>query len=125
MGWFMYVFLIPFWSMFPMAIFGSQAALFIFGAYAALYPITKVVVARMPWYLKAREDLKSKGVAQIGGMTIRPGSSSSSGFSSGGGFSGRGREVGERPGAGRPTGEGKRRRKDRKIQPQVECAGTE
>jgi len=94
MGWFLYVFLIPFWSMFPMAIFGSQAALFIIASYAALYPIAKVVVARTPWYLKAREDLKTKGVAQIGGMTIRPRSSSSSGFSSGGGFSGGGGRSG-------------------------------
>ena len=33
MGWFLYVFLIPFWSMFPMAIFGSSAALGIVGIY--------------------------------------------------------------------------------------------
>jgi uncharacterized protein len=95
MGWFLYVFLIPFWSMFPMAIFGSQAALFIIGTYAALYPIAKILIARMPWYLKAQEDLKTKGVARIGGMTIRPGSSGSSGgFSSGGGFSGGGGRSG-------------------------------
>lgn len=97
MGWFLYVFLIPFWSMFPMAIFGSHAALFIIGTYAVLYPVTKILIARLPWYLKAREDLKTKGVAQIGGMTIRPGgsgSSSSGGFSSGGGFSGGGGRSG-------------------------------
>ncbi len=35
-GWFMYVFLIPFWSMFPLAIFGSFAALVIVSAYAVL-----------------------------------------------------------------------------------------
>ncbi|MBI3530337.1 MAG: TPM domain-containing protein [Betaproteobacteria bacterium] len=96
MGWFLYVFLIPFWSMFPMAIFGSHAALFIIGTYATLYPIAKILIARMPWYLKAQEDLKTKGVAQIGGMTIRPGGSggSSGGFSSGGGFSGGGGRSG-------------------------------
>lgn len=96
MGWFLYVFLIPFWSVFPMAIFGSQAALFIIGTYAALYPVAKILVGRMPWYRKAREDLKSKGVARIGGMMIRPGGSSSStgGFSSGGGFSGGGGRSG-------------------------------
>jgi uncharacterized protein len=96
MGWFLYFFLIPFWSMFPMALFGSQAALVIIGAYALLYPIAKIVVARMPWYLKAQDDLKTKGVAQIGGMTIRPGGSGggSGGFSSGGGFSGGGGRSG-------------------------------
>ena len=94
MGWFLYFFLIPFWSMFPMAIFGSQAALFIIGTYAVLYPVARILVARMPWYLKAQEDLKTKGVAQIGGMTIRPGGSSAGGFSSGSGFSGGGGRSG-------------------------------
>jgi len=97
MGWFMYVFLIPFWSMFPLAIFGSFAALIIIGTYAVVYPIAKIIIARMPWYLKAKEELKTKGITQIGGMTIRPGGSSSSGgggFSSGGGFSGGGGRSG-------------------------------
>ena len=94
-GWFLYLFLIPFWSMFPLAIFGSQAALVIVGAYALLYPIARTVVGRMPWYLKTKEELKTKGVASIGGMTIHPGGSGSSrGFSSGGGFSGGGGSSG-------------------------------
>ncbi|HKB83522.1 MAG TPA: TPM domain-containing protein [Burkholderiales bacterium] len=92
MGWFLYAFLIPFWSMFPLAIFGSPAALIIIGAYVLLYPIGKMLIARTPWYLKAQEDLKTKGVARIGGLTIGPGTgrSGSGGFSSGGGFSGGG-----------------------------------
>ena len=64
------------------------------GTYAVLYPIAKILVARTPWYAKAKEDLNSKGVAQIGGMTIRPGGSSAGGFSSGGGFSGGGGRSG-------------------------------
>ena len=96
MGWFLYFFLIPFWSMFPLAIFGSNAALIIIGIYASLYPIAKILLARLPWYLKAQDDLKTKGVARIGGMTIRPGGSGSGagGFSSGGGFSGGGGRSG-------------------------------
>ena len=94
MGWFLYFFLIPFWSMFPMFIFGSGAALRILGTYAVLYPLTKIIVSRQAWYRKAREDLKNKGYAEIGGMIIRPGSGSSSGFSSGGGFSGGGGRSG-------------------------------
>jgi uncharacterized protein len=94
MGWFLYFFLIPFWSMFPMFIFGSGAALKILGTYAVLYPLTKVFVSRQPWYRKAREDLNTKGYAKIGGMVIRPGSGSSGGFSSGGGFSGGGGRSG-------------------------------
>jgi uncharacterized protein len=93
MGWFLYFFLIPFWSMFPMFIFGSGAALKILGSYAVLYPLTKVFVSRQPWYRKAREDLKNKGYAEIGGMVIRPGGGSR-GFSSGGGFSGGGGRSG-------------------------------
>ena len=95
MGWFMYVFLIPFWSMFPLAIFGSFAALAIIATYAVAYPIAKIVIARMPWYLKAKNELMTKGVTRIGGMTIRPGGSSTGGgFSSGGGFSGGGGRSG-------------------------------
>jgi uncharacterized protein len=97
MGWFMYFFLIPFWSMFPLAIFGSHAALAIVVTYGLLYPLAKIVIMRMPWYLKAKEDLKTKGAASIGGMTIRSGGSSSGGsggFSSGGGFSGGGGSSG-------------------------------
>lgn len=94
MGWFLYFFLIPFWSMFPMFIFGSGAALKILGTYAVLYPLTKILVSRQSWYRKAREDLRNKGYAEIGGMVIRPGSGSLSGFSSGGGFSGGGGRSG-------------------------------
>ncbi|MGH8693829.1 MAG: TPM domain-containing protein [Burkholderiales bacterium] len=94
MGWFLYFFLIPFWSMFPMFIFGSGAALKILGTYAVLYPLTKVFVSRQPWYRKAQEDLKNKGYAEIGGMVIRPGSGSAGGFSSGGGFFGGGGRSG-------------------------------
>jgi uncharacterized protein len=94
MGWFLYFFLIPFWSMFPMFIFGSGAALKILGTYAVLYPLTKVFISRQPWYRKVREELKNKGYAEIGGMVIRPGSVSSGGFSSGGGFSGGGGRSG-------------------------------
>jgi uncharacterized protein len=94
MGWFMYVFLIPFWSMFPMALFGSSAALGIVGTYGIGYPLARLFIARMPWYRKAREDIKTKGFANIGGMTLRPGGSGSGGFSSGGGFSGGGGRSG-------------------------------
>ncbi|HEX7812351.1 MAG TPA: TPM domain-containing protein [Burkholderiales bacterium] len=93
-GWFLYVFLIPFWSMFPFALYGSTAALGIVGTYLIGYPIARNVVSRMPWYRRAREDMKTKGFASIGGMTIRPGGSSSGGFSSGGGFSGGGGRSG-------------------------------
>jgi uncharacterized protein len=92
-GWFLYAFLIPFWAAFPMFIVGGDAALGMAGAYLVLYPVVKIFLSRQDWYRKAREDLKKKGVARIGGFTIG-GSSSSGGFSSGGGFSGGGGSSG-------------------------------
>ena len=95
MGWFLYFFLIPFWSMFPMALFGSAVALKILGAYALLYPLIKLWLSRLPWYRKIRDDLDSKGFAEVGGMTLRTGGGGGSGgFSSGGGFSGGGGRSG-------------------------------
>jgi uncharacterized protein len=93
-GWFLYVFLVPFWSMFPMAILGSTVGLATIAVHLVGFPVGKLLVSRTGWYRKAREDLKTKGYANIGGMTIRPGGSASGGFSSGGGFSGGGGRSG-------------------------------
>jgi len=95
MGWFLYVFLIPFWAMFPIIVVGVRGALILFGIYVVAYPIAKIIVSRQPWYAKAAKDLRSKGSATVGGMVITSGgSSSSSGGSSGGGFSGGGGSSG-------------------------------
>src|SRR5439155_6562044 len=40
-GWFLYVFLIPFWAMFPIIIVGTRGALTLLGIYVVGYPITK------------------------------------------------------------------------------------
>jgi uncharacterized protein len=91
-GWFLYVFLIPFWAMFPIIIVGVNGALWLLGTYVVAYPIAKLILSRQPWYLKAASDLKRKGSASIGGFVMSSGSGSSGGFSSGGGggFSGGG-----------------------------------
>ena len=97
MGWFLYFFLIPFWAMFPIVVVGTTGALYLFGTYLVAFPIAKLIVSRRPWYEKAKQDIKSKGVAQIGGFTVggrSGGSSWSSGSSSGGGFSGGGGSSG-------------------------------
>jgi uncharacterized protein len=88
-GWFLYFFLIPFWSLFPLVILGGQAALIIVGAYAVLYPLVRILIGRTFWYVRAQDDLKSKGMAQIGGVTFRAGASGG-GLSGGGGRSGGG-----------------------------------
>jgi len=93
-GWFLYAFLIPFWSMFPLALYGSAVGLGIALVYLVAYPIAKYFISRTAWYARARQDLKTKGYASIGGMTIRPGGGRSGGFSSGGGFSGGGGRSG-------------------------------
>jgi uncharacterized protein len=98
-GWFLYLFLIPFWAMFPLIIIGQNATLAVFLTYIVGYPIAKLVLSRTGWYAKAAADLKTKGHASIGGFTMsssggssRSSSSSSSegGFSGGGGSSGGG-----------------------------------
>src|SRR4029453_9917186 len=94
MGWFLYVFLIPFWAMFPIIIIGPKATVGLLALYVVGYPIAKLWFARQPWYAKAAADLKTKGTATIGGMVITSGGSSSSGSSGGGGFSGGGGSSG-------------------------------
>ena len=97
MGWFLYFFLIPFWAMFPIVVVGTTGALYLFGTYLVVFPIAKILVSRQPWYEKARQDIKTKGSATIGGFTVggrSGGSSWSSGSSSGGGFSGGGGSSG-------------------------------
>jgi uncharacterized protein len=97
-GWFLYLFLIPFWAMFPVMVVGPRGALVLLGTYVVAFPITKLWLSRQPWYAKARDDLRHHGSATIGGFTMSSGGggsswssgSSSGGFSGGGGSSGGG-----------------------------------
>jgi uncharacterized protein len=93
MGWFLYVFLIPFWSMFPMMVIGPQAAIVLVGAYLVGYPIVKLRLRDQPWYQKAARELKTSGHTSIGGFAISSGGGGSSGGDSGG-FSGGGGDSG-------------------------------
>jgi uncharacterized protein len=96
-GWFLYVFLIPFWATFPMIIIGSKGTLILLIIYVIGYPVTKLYLRTTPWFKKARNDLRTKGKASIGGFTFSSGGSSrswSSGSSSSGGFSGGGGSSG-------------------------------
>ena len=92
-GWFLYVFLIPFWAMFPIIIIGPKATVVLLAAYVIGYPVAKLVLRRLPWYQKASLDMKTKGTATVGGMVFTSSGSSSS-SSSGGGFSGGGGSSG-------------------------------
>jgi len=95
-GWFLYVFLIPFWAMFPMFIIGARPTIGLLGAYVIGYPLAKLSLRNKPWYVKAAKELKTKGHTSIGGFAVSSGWSGggSGGFSSGGGFSGGGGSSG-------------------------------
>jgi len=94
-GWFLYVFLIPFWAMFPMFIIGMKPTLVLLAVYVIGYPVAKLILGRQPWYQKAAEDLKKTGRASVGGFIVSSGGGSSGGSSSGGGgFSGGGGSSG-------------------------------
>jgi len=81
-GWFLYLFLIPFWAMFPIIVVGTRGAFILLITYLVCFPVAKLVLARARWYREAKADLKSKGVAQIGGFTVRTGGRSRSSWSS-------------------------------------------
>ncbi len=92
MGWFLYVFLIPFWSMFPMFVIGPIPTLVLVATYLIGYPLAKLRLSRTAWYQEAAIDLKTKGTATLGGFAVVSGGGG--GFSSGGGFSGGGGSSG-------------------------------
>ncbi len=73
-GWFIYFFLFPFWSIFPIAFYGVDIGVSIFLIYVFGIGLTKFFLLVTP---SGRKMMKS----------ISEGSSSSSGGSSGGGFS--------------------------------------
>jgi uncharacterized protein len=97
-GWFLYLFLIPFWAMFPIMVLGTKGALICFIIYLVIFPAAKLIFRYSPKYEKVKHDLKTKGKASIGGFTFTSGSSgrswSSGSSSSGGGFSGGGGSSG-------------------------------
>jgi len=109
-GWFLYLFLIPFWAMFPIVIVGTKGALICLITYLILFPATKLFLKKSPWYKQAKNDLRTKGKASIGGFVVTSGSSggswssgssSSGSSSSGGGFSGGGGSSGGGGASGR------------------------
>lgn len=100
-GWFLYLFLIPFWATFPIMVIGTKPTLVLLIIYLIAYPAVKLYIRKAPWFIRAKNDLRTKGKASIGGFTFSSGgsgggswssgsSSSSGGFSGGGGSSGGG-----------------------------------
>ena len=96
-GWFLYFFLIPFWAMFPIVVFGGEGAFRCLVAYVVGFPIIKLTVRNTKWYKKAKKSARRKGRKSTGvfGMSSRSSgrswsSGSSGSFSGGGGSSGGG-----------------------------------
>jgi len=95
-GWFLYFFLIPFWAMFPIIVVGTTGAFTLLIIYLIGFPVAKLILRNTAWYAKAKEDLRTKGRATIGGYMVTSGGSGGgwSSGSSGGGFSGGGGSSG-------------------------------
>ena len=98
-GWFVYVFLIPFWGTFPSMILGWPATFVLLAVYMIGFPIAKLRLKRSAWYEQKAFEMKTKGSTSIGGFTVGGSSSSDggsswsssdSGFAGGGGTSGGG-----------------------------------
>ncbi|AYB30596.1 TPM domain-containing protein [Chryseolinea soli] len=105
MGWFLYLFLIPFYAIFPMAIYGLTAGLVILVCYLVGFPILRFTLPKSTWGKKAGGKIgkggKGGGISGGGGWSSGSGSSSGSSSSSswssgssGGGFSGGGGSFG-------------------------------
>jgi len=85
-GWFLYLFLIPFWAAFPMAIWGPGAGMWLLGGHLLGFPVFKLLLGRTDW-----------GKSMATGFTTTSGGWSSGGgswSSGGGGFSGGGGSFG-------------------------------
>jgi len=95
-GWFLYIFLIPFWSMFPIIILGPRGALVTLGCHLVGFPILRILLPRSDWGKRVASHIHSSGGGS--GSSYSSGwsfSSGGGGFSSGGGgFSGGGGSFG-------------------------------
>lgn len=100
-GWFLYVFLIPFYALFPLVVVGTNAGIGILIAYLIAFPVLKALLPRTSWGSRLTKTLSSSGSS--GGRKWSSGSGwggwtggfgSSGGGGGGGGFSGGGGSFG-------------------------------
>jgi uncharacterized protein len=97
-GWFLYVFLMPFWSAFPIGVLGPSIGFKLFLAFVVLFPAARILLPKTDWGTRMRTwaasssrsgGSGSSGSGSWGSSSFSSGSSSS--FSGGGGgFSGGG-----------------------------------
>lgn len=94
-GWSLYFFLIPFWSSFPMALWGASVGSFVLGAHLLLFPIFKLLIGRSDWGKAAAKSMGAgQGKVYTGSAGWSTGFISGGGFGGGGGFSGGGGSFG-------------------------------
>lgn len=97
MSWFLYLFLMPFWGLFPPAMLGLTPGLALFGTYAVGFLILKMWLKKSPQGMALMKRATSSGfLATSTGRSWSSGSFSSSGssFSGGGGSFGGGGSSG-------------------------------
>ena len=72
-GWFLYFFLIPFWSAFPMAIWGAKVGMGILGAHLIGFPILKILLAQTSWGQNMAKNVhvRSGGAVWCGALAGR------------------------------------------------------
>lgn len=95
-GWFLYVFLIPFYAAFPMVVLGPTATIVVGAIYLVGFPILKLILKNTPWRKNLEKKMNSSG-SRGSGRSLGSGSSggrSSGGFSGGGGSFGGGGSSG-------------------------------
>ncbi len=100
MGWFLYIFLIPFWASFPIMVAGTRGALFIVFTYIIGFPLARILLnigaKRITGLKNFQKNFGGGSGSGSGGFFSSGGfGGGSSGFSGGGsGFSGGGGSFG-------------------------------
>ncbi len=94
-GWFLYVFLIPFYAAFPMVVLGPTVTIIVGAIYLIGFPILKLILRNSRWRKRLEKKMNSSG-SRGSGWSFGSGSSggSSGGFSGGGGSFGGGGSSG-------------------------------
>lgn len=67
LGWFVYIFTMPFWAVVSLAVVSGRGALILLGVHLVGVPVTRILLSRSGWYERTY-DSSTKGAAGIGGF---------------------------------------------------------
>jgi uncharacterized protein len=94
-SWFLYLFLIPFWAAFPMALLGFTVGGILLGTYLLGFPVAKLLLPATDWGKRLQKGFQARtGTSSGSGSGFSSGGWSSSSGSSGSSFSGGGGSFG-------------------------------